>query len=157
MITNLTELHTDFMEKEREFEKVRKDYYSERKRLTKECELQYKKMSKQVVSKLSKGKKKSSTGNKGGFTKLQPVPKKLKKFLDIEEDELTRPEVSKRLHQKFKDLGFKNNEDKKITVIKDKKIAKQLGVEKDFEITFATFQTFLAKFYNEEKVNSANA
>lgn len=159
LMDKLGELYTNFMEKEKDFEKVRKEYYSERKRLTKECEAHYKKMSKKVVSKLSKGKKgsKSSATKSGGFTKPQPVPKKLKKFLEIDEDELPRPEVSKRLHAKFKDLGFKDGADKKVTVISDKKVAKQLGVEHNFEITFATFQTFLAKFYNDEKKKAEKA
>lgn len=152
LLEKLIELTNDFTEKEKDFEKIRKDYNTERKKVLKELESHYKKMSKQTLSKL--GKKQSKGGGSGGFNKPTPVPKVLKNFLEIDEDELPRPKVASLLHQKFKDLGYKDNDDKKLTIIKDKKVAKLLGVEKNFEITFASFQKFLAKFYNAEKESS---
>ena len=154
LMKSLTELNENFLEEEKTFEKQKKEYFSERKRLSKEIDSHFKKMSKTIVTKVSKASKTKRKGNKnGGFNKPQPVPKVLKKFLEIDEDELPRPKVASLLHSKFKELGFK---DGKVTKITDKKVAKQLGVKKDHEITFSSFQKFLAKFYNDEK-ESLNA
>ena len=154
LMKSLTDLNEKFVEDEKNFEKQRKEYLSERKRISKELDSHFKKMTKTIVTKISKASKTKRKGNKnGGFNKPQPVPKVLKKFLEIDDDELPRPKVASLLHAKFKDLGFK---DGKVTKITEKKVAKQLGVKKDYEITFSSFQKFLAKFYNDEK-DSSNA
>ena len=135
---------------EKAFEKERKEFYTEKRRLEREQESLLKRLSKSVVSDSMKSGKKKRTGNKtGGFNKVAPVPKPLRKYLDLDESERSRSEVNKLLHAKFKAEGFK---DGKTTTISSKKAAKALGVSKDFVIEFSEFSKFLAKFYNAEKL-----
>ena len=46
LMKSLTELNEKFLEEEKTFEKIKKEYFSERKRLTKEMDNHFKKMSK---------------------------------------------------------------------------------------------------------------
>ena len=143
-------LSNEFSEKEKAFEKERKEFYTEKRRLEREQESLLKRLSKSVISDSTKSGKKKRTGNKtGGFNKVAPVPKALRKYLDLDESERSRSEVNKLLHAKFKAEGFK---DGKTTTISSKKAAKALGVSKDFVIEFSEFSKFLAKFYNAEKL-----
>lgn len=143
-------LSNEFSEKEKAFEKERKEFYTEKRRLEREQESLLKRLSKSVLSDSMKSGKKKRTGNKtGGFNKVAPVPKPLRKYLDLDESERSRSEVNKLLHAKFKAEGFKNG---KTTTISSKKAAKALGVSKDFVIEFSEFSKFLAKFYNAEKL-----
>lgn len=151
VFTKLQSLNSDFYEKDKAFDKERKEYQTERKRLEKEQESLSKKLGKTVVSETTKKKKR--TGNStGGFNKVAPVPKVLRKYLDLDDTELSRSAVNKLLHAKFKAEGFKAG---KTTTISSKKAAKVLGVSKDHVIEFSEFSKFLAGFYNAEK-ESAN-
>ena len=146
-------LTTDYNEKEKAFDKVHKEFLSERKRLEKELDSYTKKLSKTVVSETSKKKKKRTGNSTGGFNKVAPVPKVLRKYLELDDTELSRSAVNKLLHAKFKADGFK---DGKTTTISSKKTAKLLGVEKDYVIEFSAFSKFLAGFYNAEKESASN-
>jgi hypothetical protein len=150
VFTKLQTLNSDFYEKEKAFDKDRKEYQTERKRLEREQESLFKRLGKTVVSETTKKKKR--TGNStGGFNKVVPVPKALRKYLDIDDTDLSRSAVNKLLHAKFKAEGFKEG---KTTTISSKKTAKALGVSKDHVIEFSEFSKFLAGFYNAEKVSA---
>lgn len=146
--TKIHTLTTEHNEKEKAFDKENKEYLASRKRLEKELESFTKKLLKTVVSETSKKKKKRTGNSTGGFNKVAPVPKTLRKYLELDETELSRSAVNKLLHAKFKADGFK---DGKTTTISSKKTAKLLGVEKDYVIEFSAFSRFLAVFYNAEK------
>ena len=59
--------------------------------------------------------------------------------------------VSKLLNAKFKEKGFRDGKTVTITASKD---FKALDLKKGHVIEFKDFQTFLAKFYNEESANA---
>lgn len=145
----LLTLQSEFNEKELEFEQERKEYNIAHKKLIKEYNSTFNRFSSKYI--IEQNKKLAKKSNKrGGFTNAKPVPAKLRKYLGLEEDEeKTRPEITSLLSKKFKADGFKQEGGK--TVISSKKIAKQLGVQKDFEIEFKSLQTFIKKFYDEEK------
>ena len=87
-----------------------------------------------------------------------PVPLKLRKYLGIDDDALlTRPQVYSKLNTKLKEQGFKNPDNGKETIISKTKDAKALGVPKGFTFTIQEGQTFLKKFYDEEKEQIASA
>ena len=113
-----------------------------------------KKCSSSFKNDFDKKNKPRKTGNsgKGGFIKETHMPKILRDYLGIKEDELLgRPAVAKLLHAKFKEEGFKNGENKKITIISSKTVAKQLGCEVGLSLDFGGFHKFIATFYNAEK------
>ena len=148
----LTSETSEFSEKEKSFEKVRKAFQNERKTLTRDIEATMKRLQKSIVTDSNRKSKKGSRKKSSGF-KAVPVPKTLRKYLEIEETELTRPEVTKRLHAKFKAEGFK---DGKTTTISSKKAAKTLGCKHNEVIEFSQFMTFVSKFYNQEKASASN-
>lgn len=155
LYTNLQDLDSSFSDIEKEFEKSRRDYMADRKRVLKEMHQLFKKLNKSLPTELNKKKKKRSGGNSGGFTKLLPVPEKLREYLELEDDiEMTRPQVMSALNTKFNEAGFR---DGKVVTISSGKVAKALGCKKGHTIEFAQFQTFLKKFYDEEKANVENA
>ena len=154
LYTNLQDLESSFSHIEKEFEKTRRDYMSDRKRIMKEMHQLFKKLNKSLPTELNKKKKKRSGGNSGGFTKLLPVPQKLREYLELDDDiEMTRPQVMSALNTKFNASGFR---DGKVVTISSSKVAKALGCKKGHTIEFAQFQTFLKKFYDEEKANVEN-
>jgi hypothetical protein len=164
-LTALELLDSAFYEKEKQFEKDKKEYYSQRKIIIKSQEHELKKFSKSFKHDVLKATKPRKTGNsgKGGFNKEILVPKKLRVYLNIPEDKLmSRPQVTKLLNQKFIEDGFRSNKpvegddttevgNAKTLTISNKKVAKILGCEFNQVIPFNKFQGFIAKFYNEEK------
>ena len=147
LVDNLNEQTASFFEKEKAFEKDRKSFQTERKSLSREIDSVMKRLQKAVVTESVRNSKKGTRKKSSGF-KAVPVPKVLKKYLEIQEDELTRPEVTKLLHAKFKAEGFK---DGKTTTISSKKAAKALGCKHNEVIEFSQFMTFVSRFYNQEK------
>ena len=145
----LNELDSTFSDIEKDFEKAKKDYLSDRKKMMREMQGLFKKLSKSLPIDLNKKSKKRSGGASGGFTKKCPVPAKLRAYLELDDDvEMTRPEVMSMLSGKFKEAGFR---DGKLVTITSGKVAKSLGCKKNYKIEFNRFQTFLKKFYDEEK------
>lgn len=102
-----------------------------------------------VKDKIKKPRKKTENSGKSGFNKPQPVPEPLRLYLELDEEvELTRPQILKELNSKFKEHEFK--EEGGITVIKDKKVAKMLGVKKGFELKSNEYHKFIAGFFKKE-------
>ena len=98
------------------------------------------------VKRVAKEKPKRKGNKDGGFNKETPVPPKLIKYLGLEDGVLmARPKVMSLLNDKFKADGLKNGQ----TTVLDKNASKSLGKEKDREIKFTEFQSFLKEFYEE--------
>lgn len=151
ILDSINELDVSFIEKDKSYEKEKKEYYSSRKKLQKELDILLTKFNKTFKHDMAKSCKTRKTGNsgKGGFNKPCAVPKKLRTFLGLEEDALLpRPTISRLLSEKFKELNFKFG---KVIKITDKKSAKELGCPVDYEIQFNEVQTFIKQFYVEEK------
>jgi len=137
---------------EKEFEKKMKEFSNDLKKIKKDLDFSVKKLKKLhtiEVKKASKEKRKRNGKNMGGFTTPTPVPKKLVDFLELEDGAmLTRPNVFHLMSEKFIQEGLKSGQEIKL----DKKNAKKLGKPAGYVIAFSKQQTFLASFYNEEKV-----
>jgi hypothetical protein len=150
-LSDFNDLVGTFLTTEKDFEKQKRDFNSDKKKMEKELNSLFTKLSKKLYGEL--GKRKKRTGNsKSGFNKVTPVPKKLVKYLDLDDGtEMTRPQITKLLNSKFKADGFKTEDGSKQTVINTSKAAKKLGVSKGHTIEWRKLQTFIAGFYNEEK------
>jgi hypothetical protein len=152
-----------FVEKEKEFEREQKEFASSRKKITREIDGLLKRFEKAFTSEVGKKKKPRKTENagKGGFNKPSDVPEVLRKYIGIGEDEQkTRPEVTKLLNEKFKEAGLmkteKDENDKEIKyIILDKATAKKLGHKDGEKIRNKDIQTFIAQFYR--KANTVDA
>ena len=155
-LVDYQDLMTTFQDAEKTFEQQKKHYLSDKKKMEKEMNTIFQKLSKKMTT--EQGKRKKRTGNSnGGFCKSGPVPKKLVKYLGIDEDiEMTRPQITKLLNAKFKEDGFKTDDGSKKTVINTSKAAKKLGVNKGHTIEWKKLQTFIATYYNEEKSANSN-
>jgi len=157
MRVSLDTIESEFTEKDKQYDKDKKEYLSNRKKIMKEIEIQQKKCDKTLKHVMNHVHKTHKTGNsgKGGFNKVIPVPKKLCTFLDLDmSTEMSRPQLTKLLNDKFKLLKFRSTEKGcgKTIVINDKASAKILGCELNYVINFKEFQGFIAKFYKEVQV-----
>ena len=155
--TDYNELLSTFQTTEKEFEKQKRDFNTDKKKMEKELSVIFNKLSKKLTSELGKRKKRKGNST-SGFNKVSSVPKKLIKYLQLDEGvEMTRPQVTKLLNAQFKKDGFKSDDGTKQTVITNSKSAKKLGVNKGHTIEWRKLQTFIASYYNEEKeASSAN-
>ena len=153
MINNIDINYSAFIEKEKAYEKERKEYNMTVKKDHKELLVIFKKFTKNYQNDMLKLNKPRKTNNcgKGGFNKLVPVPPKLIKYLELEDGAmLTRPAITRVLNDKFKLDNFRNGKDIKIT---SRKAAKILGCKYNITISFSNFQGFIKKFYDEVKDN----
>ena len=153
----LNTIESSYNEKRKEFEKLDKEYNSQKKKQLKDIEQFMKKFGKTLNIELLKNTKVRKTGNsgKGGFNKLIPVPSKLREYLALADDiMMTRPQVTRMLNDKFKEEKFRSEENGKVIKITNKKSAKILGCEHNKMIQFNEFQTFIASFYNEETTST---
>ena len=157
MLLETGELFNELSELDKDYEKNRKELCTRLRKNLKKLRADSSKFTKSFESELkgAKKKKKGSGNSTGGFNKPVPIPKKLVSYLDLDDSELSRPAVAKLLNARFKEREFR---DGKTVTISQSKDAKALGVKKGHVIEFSQFQTFLAKFYNEEsKPSTANA
>jgi hypothetical protein len=146
-----------FLEKEKEFEHEQKEFNSSRKKIMREIDSFMKRFEKAFTSEVGKKKKPRNTENagKGGFNKQTDVPALLRNYIGINEDEQkSRPEVTKLLNEKFKEDGLmkteKDDNDKEIKVIiLDKATAKKLKRKDGDKFRNKDIQTFIAQFYRE--------
>jgi hypothetical protein len=109
---------------------------------------------------VTKEKPKRKGNVSGGFNAITDVPQVLIKYLGLENDaKLSRPQVAKLLHQKFKDAGLKDGSQ---TTLNEKTV-KELKLPKSYNNrvikTIAkeegdfTFQTFLKEFYPKKETS----
>jgi hypothetical protein len=161
---NIEKAEAKFIEKQKEFDQVQKEFNSTYRKNMRELSNYIKRFDKHYRA--QEGKKKArKTGNagKGGFNKPVAVPDKLREFIGIGEEELkTRPEVTALLNAKFAELGLveeRVEDNKKKNIIKLNSAAqKALGVaKKDSEIPKKDIQSFIAKFYKEAKAEAESA
>jgi hypothetical protein len=134
--------HKELQEQIHKNEKARNELERQRNRL-------YAALAKshdEEIKRVAKEKPKRKGNKEGGFNKELPVPPKLVKYLGLEDGvKMSRPKVMSLLNDKFKTEGLKNGQ----TTVLDKTAAKVLGKEKDREIKFTEFQSFLKEFYEE--------
>jgi hypothetical protein len=148
-----------FVEKEKEFEKEKKEMYIIRRKLLRDISSHMKRFEKAFISEIGKKKKQRKIGNSGkdGFNKLTDVPVRLRNYIGIEDGEqMSRPQVTKLLNQKFLEAGLiktKKDENGKETkyIILDKVAAKKLKQNEGDEIRNRSIQTFIAQLYKEDK------
>lgn len=168
---NIEKAEAKFIEKQKEFDQVQKEFNSTYRKNMRELSNYIKRFDKHYRA--QEGKKKArKTGNagKGGFNKQVAVPEKLRNFIGMIPDEETgeyelksRPEVTKLLNAKFAELGLVEErvgeDNKKTNIIKlNGSAQKALGVaKKDSEILKKDIQSFIAKFYHEAKAEAESA
>jgi protein phosphatase 1E len=92
-------------------------------------------------------KKPKRKGNSSsGFNKEGPVPPKLIKYLELDNEiQMSRPKVVHLLYTKFKNDNLTTGQN----IIFDKNTAKFFGKDKDYELNFKQIQTFLKEIYDE--------
>lgn len=81
-----------------------------------------------------------------GFNKPEKVPESLKTLLDIDEDQLPRTEVTKKLYQYFSDNNMYNKKTKK-EIIPNDELRDIFGMDDDDTITFYNLQAWLKRVY----------
>jgi len=147
--TDIKSVDSEVSEMEKNLKmKVKQKYDLERQRSKVFAQLG--KSHEEDVKKALKEKPKRKGNKDGGFNKEVPVPPKLIKFLDLEDDvKMSRPKVMSLLNDKFKLLKLKEGQ----TTTLDKDTAKHLGKEKGRVIEFTAFQSFLKEFYDEAFAN----
>ena len=93
----------------------------------------------------SKKPKRKGTSS-SGFNKEGPVPPKLIKYLELDDGiQMSRPKLGSLLYNKFKSDNLTNGQN----ITFDKDTAKFFGKNKDYELNFKQFQTFLKEIYDE--------
>ena len=96
--------------------------------------------------KFSSKKPKRKVTSSSGFNKEGPVPPKLIKYLDLDDEiQMSRPKVVHLLYTKFKNDNLTTGQN----IIFDKNTAKFFGKDKDYELNFKQIQTFLKEIYDE--------
>ena len=90
---------------------------------------------------------------KSGFARPGPVSDEMRKFLSLSKDEqISRTDVTKRIHQYCKDKNLQNPSDKR-HIKADASLRKLLKMSKDDELTFFNLQTYLkVHFPNKDGV-----
>ena len=160
----LDEAEEEYIEKEKEFEKEKKDHHNYRKKMSRDINCYMKRFEKALNAEVGKKKKPRKTENagKGGFNKQTDVPEILRNYIGIDEDDKkSRPEITKLLNAKFFEAGLMtvkkddNNKEIKMIVL-DKATAKKLKRKEGDEIRNKDIQTFIAQFYREAS-NNINA
>jgi hypothetical protein len=155
--SSLDTTYQEFIKKEQTFEKEQKEFNSFQKKTMRDITGLMKRFEKSFKNTISKKKpRKTENAGKGGFNKPSSVPKVLREYIGIEDEQMTRPQVTKLLNQKFSEAGLMstkkddNGKETKIIVL-DKMTAKKLNRKNGDEIRNRDIQTFIAKFYKEEK------
>ena len=140
-----------------EYNENKKKLENEKKKLHREIVAIEKKLPKlysNEIAKARKQKRNNNGNNKGGIMKPSKVPKKLRVYLDLKEDDLLpRVKVCKLLNQKLTSDGLRDKDNKKIIKL-NKKVGKILGYKKGHEIEFKQFHGWLAEIYrNDDEIN----
>ncbi len=144
----------ELVSKKSELEKELNTLYRERTSLLK---LLSKTHNDELVS-VNKEKPKRKGNVTGGFNAVTKVPQNLIDYLDLSEGaEMSRPQVAKLLHEKFKTEGLKEGSQTTL----NKKTVDKLKLPKSYynkviktikkEETDYTFQTFLKEFYSKKE------
>lgn len=90
----------------------------------------------------------SESTKKSSFNKLEPIPLSLKNLLQIDDDHMTRSQITKLIYQYFTHNKMYNETNKK-EIIPNNKIRKIFGMSKDDVLNFYNFQTWLKKVYDD--------
>ena len=109
-----------------------------------------------VMAKKLKGrprKVRDPNAPKSGFARPGPVSDEMRKFLSLSKDEqISRTDVTKRIHQYCKDKNLQNPSDKR-HIKADASLRKLLNMSTDDELTFFNLQKYMkVHFPNKEGV-----
>ena len=150
-INEITQLTTDLKKNESEhkllqdnlhkIEKTRSDIIKQLSRIN----LLLNKSIEEGIKFGSKKPKRKGTSS-SGFNKEGPVPPKLIKYLALDDEiQMSRPKVGSLLYQKFKADNLTTGQN----ITFDKDTSKFFSKNKDYELNFKQFQTFLKEIYDE--------
>jgi hypothetical protein len=150
-INEITQLTTDLKKNENEYkllqdnlhkiEKTRSDIIKQLSRIN---PLLIRSMEDGIKFGSKKPKRKGTSSS--GFNKEGPVPPKLIKYLELDNEiQMSRPKVVHLLYTKFKNDNLTTGQN----IIFDKNTAKFFGKDKDYELNFKQIQTFLKEIYDE--------
>ena len=150
-INELTQLISDFKKYDSEHKVILENFYKNEKtrseigkQLVRIVPLLNISMEKGIKEGKIKPKRKGNSSS--GFNKEGPVPPKLIKYLDIDDEiHMSRPKVVHLLYTKFKNDNLTTGQN----IIFDKNTAKFFGKDKDYELNFKQIQTFLKEIYDE--------
>jgi hypothetical protein len=146
-INELAQLTTDLKKNENEHKLFQEKNEKTRSELIKQLSRVNALLSKSIEEGIKNGSKKPKRKgtNSGGF-KEGPIPPKLKKYLNLDNEiQMARPKVGSLLYNKFKSDNLTNGQN----ITFDKDTAKFFGKNKDYELNFKQFQTFLKEIYDE--------
>lgn len=139
---------------ELEYIESKKKLLSAKKKIYRDISAIQKKLPKLFTNEINKARKQkrnNNGNNKGGIMKPSKVPKKLRVYLNLKDDELLpRVKVCKLLNAKLTSDGLRDKDNQKVIKL-NKKVGKILGYKKGHQIEFTKFQTFLADFYNNDE------
>jgi hypothetical protein len=150
-IDELTQLTTDLKKNENEHKLFQENLHKNEKtrgELIKQLSRINALLSKSVEEGIKNGSKKPKRKgtSSSGFNKEGPVPSKLIKYLNLDNEiQMARPKVGSLLYNKFKSDNLTNGQN----ITFDKDTAKFFGKSKDYELNFKQFQTFLKEIYDE--------
>ena len=150
-IDELTQLTTDLKKNENEHKLFQENLHKNEKtrgELIKQLSRINALLSKSVEEGIKNGSKKPKRKgtSSSGFNKEGPVPSKLIKYLNLDNEiQMARPKVGSLLYNKFKSDNLTNGQN----ITFDKDTAKFFGKNKDYELNFKQFQTFLKEIYDE--------
>jgi chromatin remodeling complex protein RSC6 len=124
--------------------RLRENYIEQKKLLNDLKELHV--LHKKELKLASKNKNKLKNN---GICKPQPVPQSLKDLLDIEEDSLSRVEVTKLLY-KYIEKNKMCEKSNRRNIIPNKKFIKIFQMNNDDTMTFYNIQSWIKKIYDNE-------
>ena len=148
-IDELTQLTTDLKKNENEHKLFQENLHKNEKtrsELIKQLSRVNALLSKSVEEGIKNGSKKPKRKTNSGGFKEGPIPPKLIKYLNLDNEiQMARPKVGSLLYNKFKSDNLTNGQN----ITFDKDTAKFFGKNKDYELNFKQFQTFLKEIYDE--------
>lgn len=128
-------------------EALRKNYL-EQKKLEKEIR-DLLPLHKKEVKQATKQKRQTSN-KKTGFALKNNVPEKIKTFFDLDDEPMSRTDISKLFYQYFRDNNLQDEKDKR-NINTNKELRTLFGMSKDDKLTMYNFNTWLKKIYIEDK------
>lgn len=147
--TENTELELDADEIEEKINSIldslRKNYL-EQKKLEKEIRELLPLHKKQI--KLATKSKKQAKSRQTGFALKNDVPQKIRDFFEIDDEPMSRTDISKLFYQYFRENNLQDQKDKR-NINTNSSIRKLFGMTKQDKLTMYNFNTWLKKLYDE--------
>ena len=128
---------------------LRKNYL-EQKRLEKEIR-DLLPLHKKEIKQASKHKK-NINAKKTGFALKNDVPESIKNFFDLDDEPMSRTDISKLFYKYFRENDLQDEKDKR-NINTNKDLRKLFEMSKEDKLTIYNFNTWLKKLYNQDKNN----